>query len=127
MAVEINIPSQNKTQTSAEWATDTTVYSDMLLFISDSTYLFTNQQKFKKANGINTFAELDFMPIDKYYVNSFKTRVDAHGGQSEALECLDTQLESLGIVDSPIRKYVEAIIIDDANAILDLAALLYIV
>jgi hypothetical protein len=98
MAVNINIDSQIVTQTISEWAIDTTTYvTNTLLFVSDSTYLFTNQQKFKKADGVNTFANLDFMPIDDYYVNSFKTRVDAHGGVTEALDCLDTQLEALDV------------------------------
>ena len=64
MAVEINIPSQNKTQTSAEWATDTTVYSDtFVLWVSDLFYSNTDQMQFKKADGVKTFANLDFMPI----------------------------------------------------------------
>jgi hypothetical protein len=101
MAININIDSQIVTQTISEWAIDTTIYvTNTLLFVSDSTYLFTNQQKFKKADGVNTFADLDFMPIDNYYVNSFKTRVDAHGGVTEALDCLDTQLEELDVTPS---------------------------
>jgi hypothetical protein len=96
--IPFNIPSQNVVKTALQWSTDTTVYSDkLILWVSDSTYLFTNQQKFKKANGVNTFANLDFMPIDDYYVNSFKTRVDAHGGVTEALDCLDTQLGALDV------------------------------
>jgi hypothetical protein len=61
--IPFNIPSQNVVKTTAEWLTDTTVYSDkLILWVSDEFYT-TNQMKFKKANGVNTFAELDFMPI----------------------------------------------------------------
>ena len=61
---EINIESQNVVQTTAEWATDTTIYSDKyVLWVSDSFYSGTNQMQFKKSNGIDTFANLDFIPI----------------------------------------------------------------
>lgn len=64
MAITINIDSQNVVQTSAEWALDTTVYSDLqILFVSDLFYGATDQMQFKKADGVQTFADLDFMPI----------------------------------------------------------------
>jgi len=60
----INIPSQNVVQTTAEWATDVTVYSDkFVLWVSDAFYGATDQMQFKKADGVQTFANLDFMPI----------------------------------------------------------------
>jgi len=62
MAINININSQNVVQTTAEWATDTTVYSDkFVLWVSDLFYGATDQMQFKKADGVQTFADLDFM------------------------------------------------------------------
>jgi len=64
MAITINIDSQNVVQTSAEWALDNTVYSDLqILFVSDLFYGSTDQMQFKKADGVQTFADLDYMPI----------------------------------------------------------------
>lgn len=64
MAIAINIDSQNVVQTTAEWALDTTVYSDkLILWVSDLFYSTTDQMQFKKADGVQTFANLDFMPI----------------------------------------------------------------
>ena len=61
---DININSQNVVQTTAEWASDTTVYSDKyVLWVSDSFYSGTDQMQFKKADGTQTFANLDFMPL----------------------------------------------------------------
>ena len=60
----INIPSLNVVQTTAQWAIDTTVYSDKyVLWVSDVFYTTTDQMQFKKADGVQTFANLDFMPI----------------------------------------------------------------
>jgi hypothetical protein len=64
MAITINIDSQNVVQTTAEWALDSTVYSDkFVLWVSDAFYGATDQMQFKKADGVQTFANLDFMPI----------------------------------------------------------------
>lgn len=64
MAINININSQNVVQTTAEWALDSTVYSDkFVLWVSDAFYGATDQMQFKKADGVQTFANLDFMPI----------------------------------------------------------------
>ncbi len=64
VTTEIYIPSQNIVQTTAEWASDTTVYSDKhVLWVSDLFYTTTDQMQFKKADGVQTFANLDFMPI----------------------------------------------------------------
>lgn len=89
------------TQTKLEWSTDTTVYSDNhILWVSDVFYLFTDQMKYKKADGVKTYANLDYMPNDEYYINSFKTRVDILGGTTEAEDTLRTQLEELDVTPS---------------------------
>jgi len=50
MAINININSQNVVQTTAEWATDTTIYPDKyVLWVSDDFYPGTDQMKFSKA------------------------------------------------------------------------------
>ena len=60
----INIPSQNIVQTTAQWGADVMVYSDKhVLWVSDAFYGATDQMQFKKADGVQTFANLDFMPI----------------------------------------------------------------
>ena len=60
----INIPSLNIVQTTLEWASDSNVYSDKyILWVSDLFYGATDQMQFKKADGVQTFANLDFMPI----------------------------------------------------------------
>jgi hypothetical protein len=64
MAVTVNIPSQNIVKTTAQWSSDSTVYSDKyVLWVSDLFYSSTDQMQFKKADGVQTFASLDFMPI----------------------------------------------------------------
>jgi len=64
MAININIDSQIVTQTVAQWAIDVTVYpANTILFASDLFYGLTDQQQFKKADGVQTFANLDYMPI----------------------------------------------------------------
>lgn len=60
-----NIPSQNVVKTAADWATNTTVYTKAyVLWTSDEFYSGTDQMKFAKANGIDPWANLDYMPID---------------------------------------------------------------
>ncbi len=60
----INIDSQNVVQTTAQWGADSTVYADtFVLWVSDVFYGATDQMQFKKADGVQTFANLDFMPI----------------------------------------------------------------
>lgn len=60
----INIPSQNIVQTTAQWGADVTVYSNKhVLWVSDAFYGATDQMQFKKSDGVQTFANLDFMPI----------------------------------------------------------------
>lgn len=64
MAITVNIDSLNVVKTAAEWALDNTVYSDnYVLWVSDVFYSTTDQMQFKKADGVQTFADLDFMPI----------------------------------------------------------------
>ena len=97
----LSIEGYNLIKTSLEWLSDTTVYSNKyILWVSDKNYLFTDQMKYKKADGIKTYANLDYMPNDEYYINSFKTRVDILGGTTEAEDTLRTQLEDLDVTPS---------------------------
>ena len=52
------------TKTSAQWAVDTTIYSnEYFLVSSDVVYPGASQQrKFKTANGIDTWNDLDYVP-----------------------------------------------------------------
>lgn len=51
-------------KTAAAWAADTTIYATKkTLVVSDLNYEGTDQAKFKMANGVNKFSDLDYMPI----------------------------------------------------------------
>jgi len=66
MALTFNLPSQIIVQTAAQWAVDATVYSNKrILVTSDEYYGSTDQRKFKIADGTQTWANLDFMPISQ--------------------------------------------------------------
>jgi hypothetical protein len=63
--MDINISSQIVVQTAAQWAADATVYSaKRLLVTSDAYYLTTDQRKFKIADGVQTWSNLDYFPLD---------------------------------------------------------------
>lgn len=65
MAVTVNIDSQIVVKTAAQWAADSTVYSSQrILVTSDVTYTNSDQRKFKIADGVQTWSNLDYMPID---------------------------------------------------------------
>lgn len=62
-AIDFNIDSQIVVQTAAAWASDATVYTNKrLLVTSDVFYSGTDQPRFKFANGVNTWADLDYIP-----------------------------------------------------------------
>lgn len=64
MAVTVNIDSQIVVKTAAQWAADSTVYSSQrILVTSDATYTNSDQRKFKIADGVQTWSNLDYMPI----------------------------------------------------------------
>jgi hypothetical protein len=64
MAVTVNIDSQIVVKTAAQWAADSTVYSSQrILVTSDVTYTNSDQRKFKIADGVQTWSNLDYMPI----------------------------------------------------------------
>jgi hypothetical protein len=64
MALTFNLPSQIVVKTAAQWAVDTTVYSNKrILVTSDVYYGSTDQRKFKIADGTQTWSNLDYMPI----------------------------------------------------------------
>ena len=65
MALTFNLPSQIVVQTAAQWAVDATVYSNKrILVTSDEYYGSTDQRKFKIADGTQTWAQLDYFPLD---------------------------------------------------------------
>jgi hypothetical protein len=64
MALTFNLPSQIVVQTAAQWAVDVTVYSNKrILVTSDANWDSTDQRKFKIADGVQTWAQLDYPPI----------------------------------------------------------------
>lgn len=69
--MDIYIESQIIVKTAVQWAADTTVYSNKrILVTSDVTYTGTDQRKFKIADGVQTWSNLDyfgdntFQPLD---------------------------------------------------------------
>ena len=59
----INIDSQLVVQTAAQWAADSTVYSNKrMLLTSDVFYTGTDQPRFKFGDGVQTWANLDYIP-----------------------------------------------------------------
>lgn len=64
MPITANISSQIVVQTAAQWVVDATVYSaKRVLVTSDVFYGATDQRQFKIADGVQTWANLDYMPI----------------------------------------------------------------
>jgi hypothetical protein len=64
MPITVNIPSQIVVQTAAQWAGDATVYGEKrILVTSDVFYGATDQRQFKIADGVQTWVNLDYMPI----------------------------------------------------------------
>jgi hypothetical protein len=65
MALTFNLPSQIVVQTAAQWAADNTVYSNKrILVTSDAYYGSTDQRRFKIADGVQTWSNLDYFPLD---------------------------------------------------------------
>jgi hypothetical protein len=63
MAINFNIDSQIVVQTAAQWAVDATVYvNKRILVTSDVFYTGLDQPRFKFANGVDTWANLDYIP-----------------------------------------------------------------
>ena len=61
--IDINIESQIVVQTDAAWTSDTTVYSNKrLLVTSDVFYTALDQPRYKFANGVDTWSNLDYVP-----------------------------------------------------------------
>lgn len=54
--------------TEANWGADATVYTNQQMLVStDVQYNGTDQNKFKLSNGVDTWSNLDYMPIGKTY------------------------------------------------------------
>lgn len=80
MAKTVNIPSQIVVQTAAQWAVDATIYSaKRILITSDATYGATDQRKFKIADGVQTWAQLNYFPVSGYddATSSIQTQLDS--------------------------------------------------
>lgn len=66
MALTINLDSQIVVKTAAQWAIDATVYSQKrILVTSDEYYGTTDQRKFKIADGVQMWSNLDYVPISE--------------------------------------------------------------
>ena len=59
----LNINGNIRVDTVANWTSDATIYSGKTILISsDSLYTGTDQRKFKIADGVQTWANLDYFP-----------------------------------------------------------------
>jgi hypothetical protein len=69
---DININNLTKEiQTAAEWAVDAEVKdAGKILITSDVFYNSTDQPKFKLGNGVDTWSNLDYMPLDDQDLSS---------------------------------------------------------
>lgn len=77
MALTFNLPSQIVVQTSAQWAADNTVYSaKRILVTSDVYYGSTDQRKFKIADGVQTWSNLDYMPIEQVTTSTIGSAIN---------------------------------------------------
>lgn len=100
-----NIPSQLVVQTAAQWAVDTTVYSEKRILITSNVFFgSTDQRKFKIADGVKTWSNLDYFPIS---------------GFDDATSSIQTQLNakqaSLGFTPEDVANKSTNIITDQAS------------
>jgi len=88
--MDINIESQIVVQTAADWAADTDVYSELrILITSDVFYSGTDQRKFKIANGVDTWSNLDYLPITSQSLSQVLTEGNTTSGNNIELTLLD--------------------------------------
>lgn len=79
--MDINIQSQIVVKTAAAWALDATVYSaQRILVTSDATYGATDQRKFKIADGVQTWSNLNYFPVSGYddATSSIQTQLNTY-------------------------------------------------
>lgn len=75
--MDINLSSQIVVQTAAQWAADNTVYSaKRILVTSDEYYGSTDQRKFKIADGVQTWSNLDYMPIEQVTTSTIGSAIN---------------------------------------------------
>lgn len=75
--MDINLSSQIVVQTAAQWAVDATVYSNKrILVTSDVYYGSTDQRKFKIADGVQTWSNLDYMPIEQVTTSTIGSAIN---------------------------------------------------
>lgn len=73
----LNIEGNLLSDTEANWAADAVVYTDKQMLIStDAQFGSTDQNKFKLANGADTWANLDYMPIGIGGTNAYSLTWD---------------------------------------------------
>lgn len=75
----LNINGNIRTNTTAGWTADATVYTaKTILVTTDATYGATDQRKFKIADGVQTWANLNYFPISGYddATSSIQTQLD---------------------------------------------------
>ncbi len=82
--IDIN-PNTIRVKTAAQWAADATIYSERTLLVtSDATFTGTDFRKIKLADGVQTWAQLNYLPIDEIIV---------------ILGSLQSQINNLGLTE----------------------------
>lgn len=102
MAKTVNIPSQIVVQTAAAWAADATVYSEKrLLITSDAYYGATDQRKFKIADGVQAWSDLDYFPVSGYddATSSIQTQINNITGGNVSFRRMSGYWYSSAITD----------------------------
>jgi hypothetical protein len=100
--VNFNIDSQIVVQTAAQWAVDATVYSNKrILVTSDVFYTALDQPRFKFANGVDTWSNLDYIPEGGGGTNSVVISYFNSGG----IGLTDSTSYYWGQVNNPRNNY----------------------
>lgn len=79
----LNINGNIRTNTAAGWGADATVYTaKTILVTTDATYGATDQRKFKIADGVQTWTNLDYFPVSGYDDATSSIQTQLNGKQA---------------------------------------------
>lgn len=79
----LNINGNIRVNTTAGWTADSTVYSEKTILITtDATYDTKDQRKFKIADGVQTWSNLDYFPVSGYDDATSSIQTQLNGKQA---------------------------------------------
>lgn len=92
----LNINGNIRVNTTAGWTADATVYSEKTILVTtNATYGSTDQRKFKIADGVQTWSNLDYFPVSGYDDATSSIQTQLNGKQASG-----TYLTSANIVET---------------------------